>query len=95
MRLQDKVALISGGARGQGAVEAKLFASEGAKVVIGDILEDEGRRVEAEIAEMGGECLFVTLAVRSRGVLLMRAIVWLVLLLALGCRSVAEFLMAF
>ena len=58
MRLQDKVALISGGARGQGAVEAKLFASEGAKVVIGDILEDEGRRVEEEIAEMGGECLF-------------------------------------
>ena len=67
MRLQDKVALISGGARGQGAVEAKLFASEGAKVVIGDILEDEGRRVEAEIAEMGGECLFVTLDVVNEG----------------------------
>ena len=67
MRLQDKVALISGGARGQGAVEAKLFAREGAKVVIGDILEDEGRRVEAEINETGGECLFLTLDVVNEG----------------------------
>lgn len=66
MRLQEKVALISGGARGQGAAEAKLFASEGAKVVIGDIL-DQGRHVEAEIAEMGGECLFVTLDVVNEG----------------------------
>ncbi len=63
MRLENKVALISGGARGQGKVEAKLFASEGAKVVIGDILEHDGRRVEAEINELGGECVFVTLDV--------------------------------
>ena len=63
MRLEGKVALISGGARGMGAAEAKLFAREGAKVVIGDILESEGRQTEAEINEIGGECLFVSLDV--------------------------------
>ncbi|MYA61767.1 MAG: glucose 1-dehydrogenase [Dehalococcoidia bacterium] len=63
MRLEGKVALISGGARGQGAVEAKLFASEGASVVIGDILDDLGRQVEAEIAEAGGNVTYVHLDV--------------------------------
>ena len=63
MRLEGKVALISGGARGQGAVEARLFAQEGAQVVIGDLLEDEGKQVEAEINASGGECLFVRLDV--------------------------------
>ena len=65
MRLDGKVALISGGARGMGAAEAKLFASEGAKVVIGDVLEEAGRRTEAQIAESGGEALFVPLDVTS------------------------------
>jgi len=64
-RLEDKVALISGGARGMGAVEAKLFAGEGARVVIGDVLDDEGRKTEAQINEIGGECLFVHLDVTS------------------------------
>ena len=63
MRLEGKVALISGGARGMGAAEAKLFASEGANVVIGDVLEEEVRQTEAEIHETGGECLFVRLDV--------------------------------
>jgi len=63
MRLENKVALISGGARGMGAVEAKMFAVEGAKVVIGDLLGDEGRQIEAEINESGGECVFVQLDV--------------------------------
>ena len=49
MRLEGKVALISGGARGQGAVEARFFSDEGAKVVIGDVLDEEGTRVAAEM----------------------------------------------
>ena len=65
MRLEGKVAFISGGSRGMGAAEAKLFAKEGASVVIGDVLDDEGKQVEAEINETGGHCLFVHLDVTS------------------------------
>ncbi len=61
MRLKGKVALISGGARGIGAAEARLFAKEGASVVIGDILEQEGRQLEEEINESGGPALFTRL----------------------------------
>ena len=64
-RLDGKVALISGGARGQGAAEAMLFAKEGAKVVIGDLLNDEGKQVEAQIAELGGDATYVQLDVTS------------------------------
>ena len=63
MRLQGKVAIITGGARGQGAAEARMFAREGAKVVFGDILDDDGRQVEAEIAAAGGEAVYVRLDV--------------------------------
>ena len=62
-RLDEKVAIISGGARGQGAAEAKMFAREGAKVVFGDLLDDEGLKVEAEIRELGGEATYVHLDV--------------------------------
>ena len=64
-RLEGKVALISGGAKGQGEAEAKLFAREGAKVVLGDILDDEGRKVEAEINDTGGDVTYVHLDVTS------------------------------
>jgi 3alpha(or 20beta)-hydroxysteroid dehydrogenase len=48
-RFQNKVVIISGGARGQGAAEARLLVAEGAKVVIGDVLEAEGRRLADEL----------------------------------------------
>ena len=63
MKLAGKVALISGGARGMGAHEARLFVAEGAKVVFGDILDDSGRAVEAEINGSGGEAVYVHLDV--------------------------------
>ena len=64
-RLEGKVALISGGARGQGAMESKLFAQEGAKVVLGDVLDEEGMNVEAEIRKSGGDATYVHLDVTS------------------------------
>ena len=65
MRLENKVAFISGGSRGMGAAEARLFAQEGAKVVIGDILDDDGRQTAAAINELDSECLYVHLDVKS------------------------------
>jgi cyclopentanol dehydrogenase len=62
-RLDGKVVVISGGARGQGAVEARMVAREGAKVVLGDVLDDEGKKVEAEITETGNEATYVHLDV--------------------------------
>ncbi len=64
-KLDGKVALISGGARGQGAAEARAFVEEGAKVVFGDVLDDVGKEVEAEIQATGGEATYVHLDVTS------------------------------
>ena len=65
MRVEGKVALVSGGARGIGGATARLLAREGAAVVIGDLLEEEGHETEAQIAEAGGRALFVRLDVTS------------------------------
>ena len=62
-RLEGKVALISGGARGQGACEGRLFAQEGAKVVLTDILDEEGEAVAAEIRQQGGDAIYIRLDV--------------------------------
>src|SRR5262249_16484077 len=64
-RLDGKVALISGGARGQGAAEARLFTREGAQVVFGDILDTEGQQVEAAIRAAGGAATYVHLDVTN------------------------------
>ena len=58
-RLDGKIAIITGAARGQGAAETRLFVQEGAKVCFGDILDEEGLKLEAEIKELGGEVTYV------------------------------------
>ena len=65
MRLAGKVALVSGAASGMGQSEATIFAREGAKVVVADILEMEGKQVAEKIAAGGGQARFVKLDVTS------------------------------
>ncbi len=62
-RVDGKVALISGGARGMGASHARLLVEEGAKVVIGDILDDDGKALAAEINAIGDAARYVHLDV--------------------------------
>jgi len=65
VRLENKVALISGAASGMGESAARLFAREGAKVVVADILEAEGKAVAKQIVSDGGDAIFVALDVTS------------------------------
>ncbi len=66
MRLKDKVAIITGAGRGIGAVTAKKFAAEGAKVTVSDINEEAVKKTAAEIVDMGGEALGLTVDVTNR-----------------------------
>ncbi len=63
MRLANKVAVVTGSAGGMGEAEARLFAQEGAKVVVADVLETEGEAVVTAIMQTGGEAVFVRLDV--------------------------------
>ena len=62
MRLENKVAIISGGSRGMGAVEAELFVQQGAKVLVGDVRDDEGR---ALVEKIGADAVYAHLDVTS------------------------------
>src|SRR2546428_2969805 len=64
-RLDGKVALISGGARGQGGAEGRMLRREVAAVVLGDVLDDEGKKVAMEITANGGKATYVHLNVTS------------------------------
>ena len=62
MRLENKVAIISGGSRGMGAFEVALFVQEGAKVIIGDVRDEEGRDLAKHI---GSNAVYMHLDVTS------------------------------
>ena len=64
-RLAGKSCLISGGAKGLGAAQARLFAREGGRVAVGDILESDGTRLVGELRTSGVDSLFLRLDVTS------------------------------
>ena len=65
MRLPGKVAIVTGAGHGMGEAEARLFAKEGARVVVADILEGEAERVAQDIRDSGGEAIAVRIDVTS------------------------------
>ncbi|MBS4008568.1 MAG: glucose 1-dehydrogenase [Clostridium sp.] len=66
MRLKEKVAIITGGARGIGEFTAKRFSQEGAKVVVADVNDHDINRVVAEITEVGGQAIGLKVDVTNR-----------------------------
>ena len=65
MRLENKTAIITGAASGMGAEEARVFASEGARVVVSDLSDDLGQALVDEIKQAGGEAHYIHLDVRN------------------------------
>jgi NAD(P)-dependent dehydrogenase (short-subunit alcohol dehydrogenase family) len=65
MRLEDKVAIVTGAAHGMGEAEARLFAQEGAKVVVADVLGERAEAIAADIRAGGGEAIVATIDVTS------------------------------
>jgi NAD(P)-dependent dehydrogenase (short-subunit alcohol dehydrogenase family) len=65
MRLKGKVAVVTGGAHGMGESEARLFAAEGARVVVADVLGNEAEAVAADIRARGGEAIAATIDVTN------------------------------
>jgi meso-butanediol dehydrogenase / (S,S)-butanediol dehydrogenase / diacetyl reductase len=66
MKLQGKIAIVTGSAAGIGAASARLFASEGARIVAVDIDSAQVSKLAKQIEESGGECLSVTADVSNR-----------------------------
>jgi len=67
MRLEGKVALITGGASGMGMVASKLFASEGARVVLTDVNDEAAEATARSISDEGGEAIHVHADVSKEG----------------------------
>lgn len=65
MRLKDKVAIVTGAASGMGAATARMFADEGANVIVADLSVDDGAVIAQEIVAAGGEAQFMKLDVTS------------------------------
>src|ERR1700736_2841827 len=65
MRLEDKVAIVTGAAHGMGEAEARLFAQEGAKFVVAEVLGEQAEAVAADIRAGGGEAIAATIDVTS------------------------------
>jgi NAD(P)-dependent dehydrogenase (short-subunit alcohol dehydrogenase family) len=64
-RFRSRVAVVTGGSRGQGAAEARLFAREGARVIIADVRDADGESIVTQIEAEGGEASYVHLDVRD------------------------------
>jgi len=65
MRLKDKVCIITGGASGMGGAASRLFAQEGARIVVADIVEKAGQETVAAVQAQGGKAIFVKTDVRQ------------------------------